>query len=80
MKARLKKIGSPIYGKVGLLVQPEGVMTTYRVIITLPEQYQPFKCTCCNGYHYPSLDGLKFAKPGSLISLPDDVELTPYGE
>jgi hypothetical protein len=80
MKVRLKHIASVRYGKVMLLVQPEGESSTYSAIVTLPQEYQAVRCTCCKGYHYPSTDGFEFPKLNSLITLSDSVQLTPLGE
>jgi hypothetical protein len=80
MKVRVKHVGSARWGKVGMVVEPEGQTSRYSIILTLPQEYQAVKCQCCNGYHYPSLDGLKFPKFNSLITISDSVELTPLGE
>lgn len=79
MKICVKRVGSAQYGKVGMVVQPEGQTSLYSIILTLPQKYQAVKCECCNGYHYPSIFDLKFPEFNSFITISDSVELTPLG-
>jgi len=81
MKARLMHIDKPhAFDKIKLWVIPQGQSISYSFVVTLPDEYQGAPCRCCNGYHFPSMSGLGFPPLYSFITIPDSVQLTPYGE